>query len=162
VEALGAQPYFLDPLEHDGLTAAVEHLPALLAAALATATAGSPSWGDMRKLAGSQFYSTTLTIEEGAALAAALVENRQHVTRRLDALLAVLDSWHQHLDAADVAGLAGEIERGATAGREWLTAYRRGTWDADPTAPEMPTTGSMMRSLWGLGRRQMPEPPKRR
>lgn len=163
VEALGAQPYFLDPVEHDGLTAAVEHLPMVLAAALAAVTAASGSWQDMRKLAASQFYSSTLlAAEDGKAVAANLGANREHVVRWLDTLLVELGEWRGRLAAGDDEKLASEAARSLTAGRKWLSAYTRGVWEEDESAPELPTARSAFRDLLGFGRRKAAEPPKRK
>ena len=43
VTLVGAQPLFLDPAEHDGLMAAVDGMPTVLAAALATAVGNNQS-----------------------------------------------------------------------------------------------------------------------
>ena len=73
VEALGARPFFVDAAEHDGLVAAVDHLPMVMAAALARAVSESASWQEMRKLAGSQFYAGSFQVEPDVAGAARTV-----------------------------------------------------------------------------------------
>ena len=55
VEALGAQPIFLDPAEHDSYAAAMHHLPVVLSSAFVNATAGSQGWREMHQLAEAQF-----------------------------------------------------------------------------------------------------------
>ncbi len=52
VRLLGAEPYFLDAEEHDGLRAAVEHLPALLTVLLLREVARSPAPREMKRLRG--------------------------------------------------------------------------------------------------------------
>src|SRR5690606_11765299 len=52
---LDAFPYFVDPAEHDGLTAVTEGLPALMACALLRAAAASPGWSETRKVAERSF-----------------------------------------------------------------------------------------------------------
>lgn len=164
VEALGGQPFFLNPTEHDGMAAAVEQLPALMAAALVSATSRSAGWSDMRKVAGGQFYSSTLiAADSGKSAASGLLANREHLLRWVDALTAELGEWRQRLVTGDEAELAEELEQGLVTGRKWLAAYTRGTWDQAETGPEMPSSGGMFRDLLGFGRwKKPPEKEKRR
>jgi len=55
VEALDANPLFLDASEHDSYAAAMIYLPIVLSSAFVTATAGSESWREMHRLAASEF-----------------------------------------------------------------------------------------------------------
>lgn len=161
VEALGAQPFFLDPVEHDGMAAAVEHLPTVLAGALMAAASGSTSWHDMRKLAGAQFFAgTQVMARTGKDAAAGLIANREPLTRWIEALIAELEEWRSQLREEREEELASRLEEGLLAGRQWVADYQRGAWD-DTVATEIPTMGRSMRELF-LGRMRMPgEKPKR-
>ena len=55
VRKIGAKPLPLDAQEHDGLVAAISHLPLILSTALVAATTKSPRWPKMAKLAASGF-----------------------------------------------------------------------------------------------------------
>jgi len=55
VEALGAKAYYLDAVEHDGLVAALEHTPLVLALALQYMASRSPSSREMIQLCGLHF-----------------------------------------------------------------------------------------------------------
>ena len=55
VEALGAKPVFLDPVEHDSYAAAMHYLPVVISSAFVNSTAGSDGWREMHMLAESQF-----------------------------------------------------------------------------------------------------------
>lgn len=162
VEALGARPFFLDPVEHDGMAAAVEHLPLVLAGALMAAASHSVSWQDMRKLAGAQFFTGTQVMAgAGKEAAAGLIANRESLLRWIDVLMAELGAWRAQLQAGREEDLAAWLEEGLLAGRRWTSAYQRGVWD-EAEAAEMPTAGSSMRELF-LGRMRMPgEKPKRK
>jgi prephenate dehydrogenase len=59
VKKLGATPFFIDAQEHDDLAAGISHLPLLLSAALASLTAGNPSWSKMSRLASSGYRDLT-------------------------------------------------------------------------------------------------------
>lgn len=148
--ALGAKPFFLDPAEFDGLVAAVEQLPLIMAGALLHATTGSPVWGDMRKLAGSQFYTSTQVVSEDAqAAAAACVGNRENVVRWIDILAARLDEWRQALIDGKEEALAAGFEEGLAARRKWLQTQASGNW-SEEAAPEIPGAGDYLRGLIGL------------
>ncbi len=54
---LGARPLFMDPDEHDSFSAAVEGVPAFIAAAALNAASDSPSWHEISKFVGKDFVS---------------------------------------------------------------------------------------------------------
>ncbi len=149
-EALGAKPFFLDPAEFDGLVAAVEQLPLIIAGALLQATTGSRVWGDMRKLAGSQFYTTTQVLSEDAAAAAsACLGNRDNLVRWIDALAGRLGEWRQAVIDGNNEALVGGFEEGLKARRKWLQTLASGNW-SEEAAPELPGAGDYLRGLIGL------------
>ncbi|NQU96146.1 MAG: prephenate dehydrogenase [Chloroflexi bacterium] len=59
VEDLGAKPFFIDKEEHDSYVAAAGHLPAIISAALVSATAKSPSWREISRFAADEFRDLT-------------------------------------------------------------------------------------------------------
>lgn len=155
VEALGAQPFFLDPVEHDGMAAAVEHLPVVLAGALMAAASRSASWQDMRKLAGAQFFTgTQVMARTGKDAAAGLIANRESLLRWIETLMAELAAWQAQLQAGEEDDLAARLEEGLLTGRRWVSAYERGVWDEVPVT-EAPTMGRSMRELF-MGRMRLP------
>jgi len=154
VERLGAQPYFLDSAEHDGLMASAEQLPALLAAVLLASTTGSNSWRDMRKVAGSQYESGTL-IASGTpdVLADGLLHNRQNVVRWIDTFVNTLEQWKATISSGDSEQLESAIEEATTARRQWLKQKARQDWE-DDGRPAMPDRLGMGETLFGIvGRR---------
>lgn len=145
VRVVEAAPYFVDPHEHDGLTAATEALPALLAWMLFQAAAASPGWNETRKVADRSFATATVALAE--AEFAALRHNRGNVLRYLDALLADLNRVRQWLTQDEDPGrlleqtLSEVSERRAT----WLAQRRQGEWEAAENAPvDMPLPGEMV------------------
>jgi len=160
IEALGALPFFIDPLEHDGLAAAVEHLPMILAAALALAASESRSWQEMRKLAANQFYTSSYLVEtDPGAAAEDCLTNRDNTIRWIDNLMAELGRWRQRLEANDQEGLTEKFSVSMAATRQWLTAQATGRWEEGP-AMELPSAGSQMRRMFGFGGRDFRSPPK--
>jgi prephenate dehydrogenase len=154
VEAMGGIPFFLDPTEYDGLIAAVEHLPLLMSGALLQVTTSHSVWSDMRKLAGSQYYGSTLVMSDNAESAAgAVVANRENVVRWLDYLAGVLDEWRDLVANGDEQALTEAFESGLAARRRWLIAQASGNW-LEETGPEAPRAGDYLRGLIGFRRPQ--------
>ena len=58
-ETVGATPYFVDAEEHDSYVAAVSHLPFILSTGLVGATARSPGWREMSRLAANGYRDIT-------------------------------------------------------------------------------------------------------
>jgi prephenate dehydrogenase len=69
VVLLGATPFFMELAEVDGVMAAARLLPELSAAALVETLTSQPGWPDIRKLAGSDYASTTRPLETDGASA---------------------------------------------------------------------------------------------
>ena len=59
IAILDARVRFLEPAEHDGLVAGVNHLPFVLSTILMNTVAGSPSWGDASIVAEKSMYDMT-------------------------------------------------------------------------------------------------------
>ncbi len=94
VVLLGATPFFMELAEVDGVMAAARLLPELSAAALVETLTSQPGWPDIRKLAGSDYASTTRPLEtDGAsAWAETILHDQDNALRVLDAYLATLVS----------------------------------------------------------------------
>ena len=152
-QLLGASAYFVDPDEHDGLAAASEALPAVLAWALLQAAMASPGWPETRKLAERSFATATAALVD--ADVAALSANRDNLLRYLDAALAELQQFRGWL-AQDTAGdvlhhaLAEATDRRAA----WLLQRQRGDWEKLDSPQIPPPGGSQLGRmlLGGLGR----------
>jgi prephenate dehydrogenase len=145
VRVLEATPYFVDAHEHDGLAAAAEGLPTLLAWLLFHAAAASPGWNETRKVADRSFATATLALAESEF--AALRYNRANVLRYLDALLAEVQTVRQWLAQDDDDGLRLQQAMEEMAARRvaWLAQRRKGEWEAAENAPvEMPRGGEMV------------------
>jgi len=151
VYLLGAQPYFLDPLEHDGLMAGIDHLPFVLSAALMGVTTESASWREMRKLAGGAFESATHFVStDPTTYRDACLVNRENIVRWIDGCSEKLSDLKETILAGDAEELERVFEETIIARQRWLRAREAGDWDAQPS--EIPSMGSFMGQLFGLGR----------
>lgn len=121
VSALGAQPYFLDAEEHDGLIAGVELLPLAMAGALMETAARSPGWREITRLAGERFASATaIGLSDADAAASLLLHNADNATRWVNALIQTLYQMRSALEARDEGALRGLFEEALTQREKWL------------------------------------------
>jgi prephenate dehydrogenase len=146
---LGAAPYFADPLEHDGLVAAADGLPALLALALMRAATASPGWTETRKVADRSFATATAALVD--AEPGALRHNRDNLVRYLDAAMAELGRLRGLLEADNLAALSEAFTDASERREVWLAARRRGDWERSDRPVDVPTTGDLVGRMF-LGR----------
>ncbi|MBI4787891.1 MAG: prephenate dehydrogenase/arogenate dehydrogenase family protein [Chloroflexi bacterium] len=122
VALLGAKPYFIDPAEHDGLTAGIQHLPALLATALQAATIQSQGWHELAKLAGADFRAATeVAPQEPKAAREQFLAHRDDLTRWIDTIQSQLQELRGMIargDAAAIEELVATVSRGRD---KWLS-----------------------------------------
>ena len=103
---LGAKPYFLDPFEHDGLAAGVEHLPLLLSAALMRMTFEAKTWQELRKVTGSAYESATqLPSTDADFYRDIFLHNKDNVVRWLNLYVDELLSLKEMVAGSDAEAL---------------------------------------------------------
>jgi len=129
-ERLGAQPLFLDSVEHDSMLAAIDQLPAVISMALLTAMVSQPSWRETRRLAAAQFESSTrLVSADPHIFGDAVLANREQVTTWIDTFIDALASWREVIASGDEEAI-GQGFRSAMDERErWLKDRRNGRWE---------------------------------
>ena len=94
VEALGANPLFLDPHEHDSYTAAVTLMPSLLSSALMSMASESPSWREMSKLVADEFLEISkLASVDPVELASEIEANPDSVAVWINRMIDTLESY---------------------------------------------------------------------
>jgi prephenate dehydrogenase len=121
VEAVGAKPYYLNAAEHDGLIAAVEQVPLLLALALQVMAGESPSRREMIQLSGVDFTSVTqLLAGDAAQLAALSTLNVANVVRWLDAVLPRLTKLRELVASEDKESLQKTFASALETREEWM------------------------------------------
>jgi len=146
VHTLGAEPFFLDLHEHDGLVAGVEHLPIMLSAALLMSTTQAPSWRDLRRLPGetfrraTEFLSTDPEVNQGICLA-----NKENLSQWIDVFVDNLRVLQQKLTEADAEEWEGLFRELMDARTRWL--HGRGTLDEEAAGRTM----EELRSMTSLG-----------
>lgn len=147
---LGAKPLYIDPLEHDGIVAAVEQLPEILAAVLFQAAFDGSGWHESQKLAGRRFALSTALEASPEELAASLFANRDMLLQRLDQLSTQLETWRERLAAEDTKPLEESLD-GLVQGRaKWERDAKLRDWDrlTEPTS-RADYGGSMRQMFFG-------------
>jgi prephenate dehydrogenase len=148
---LGAKPLFLDPAEHDGLVAAVEHLPAIMDMALLETVIRQPSWRELRKVAGASFEaSTQLASRDPTSYADLCLSNRDNILRWIDAYSGALATIRQDLVEGECEVLAQRFEIAGQERNRWLLDRASGDWEGTPDV-EMPGRSDMISDVF-LGR----------
>jgi prephenate dehydrogenase len=127
-EAIGAKPYFTDPLEHDSFQAAIHDLPMLMSYVLMQVVGSSPSWRDMNPLAGAAFRDATrMASSDPLAVRADLLANRDNLVGWLDRYATALFELRDLIAEASLAeadqGAAKELGEKLIAGRNARTGW---------------------------------------
>ncbi|MCX6034835.1 MAG: prephenate dehydrogenase [Chloroflexi bacterium] len=166
VVLLGAQPFFADQAEVDGVMASAHLLPGLSAAALAETITGQPGWSDIRKLAGKSYSSATQPLdgEESAALAEAILQNRSNTIRVLDEYIATLASLRKDIAEENKKDLQTRLDRARRGRAKWQLERAKGDWlSVEFGGQEMPKVGDILKRQIGsldklFGRRDRKKP----
>ena len=145
VDAIGAQPLFLDPSEHDSYAAAMYHLPMIMSSAFVTTTAGSEGWREMHRLADTQFdsfgrHATNDPLDNEAVC----ISNPEAIVHWVDQLILELYNYRNEIKEGDEA----LVDRFARA------FEYKAKWEANAVIPNnspvLPTAGeSMMTAMFG-------------
>jgi prephenate dehydrogenase len=160
VAALGARSYFVDADEHDGLVAAISHLPFSLAAALTQAVAADPAWREMKVLAAGGFRDTTRLAEGSPIMHRDIaVANAAALTRWLDRMIEELGRTRDLVAAENAEGLLAYFEQAQDQRIRWRVEQEREAAEAAGAPPPMaqvPSLGDSMQQMFfgGLGRRR--------
>jgi len=102
VSLTGAQPFFIDPAEHDGLVAGAAQLPFIVSAALAKTLAESSAWRDLQRMAGYDFLeATAIAAVDPAVLRDSCLTNATSIARWIDACVESLNAIRGVITGAD-------------------------------------------------------------
>jgi prephenate dehydrogenase len=155
VTLLGANAYFADLAEVDGIMAAVHTLPVLAAAALTETVIGQPGWGDIRKLAGRPFAAATrlLDLDEAVTLAEAAKQNRMNIIRMLDDYIATLKSLRDEINEDKEESLLDHLDRISKERAQWRRMRSDGDWQSSGSPEqELPKLSDRLLQQIGFGR----------
>lgn len=139
VAMVGAQPFFLDVAEHDGLMAAVDGLPTVMAAALLNTAGENPAWRELRRLASNQFEASTYLPEhQPADFTTALLSNSANVVSWIDQMIRQLQGWKIALEAGKQDVLDQNFARAGELRNQWLAVRESGDFEERERPQELP------------------------
>jgi prephenate dehydrogenase len=153
IELLESEPFFVDPAEVDAITAWVEGMPAIVAAAAMRVVANSPGWRETQRMVGRSFATTAMPsiFQDPENSSATMLLNRSNMILRLDALIDELQHFRGLLNEEDSLTLTENLEEASEHLNQWLLARRDGSWGGTemkkPSIPE----GGMLDRLFGIG-----------
>jgi prephenate dehydrogenase len=129
VNALGAEPLFIDAHEHDGHVGGISHLPFLLSVALVRSVSRDAGWRDMKYLTAGGFRDTSrLAAGSPEMHHDIIVTNREAIVRWLDTAIDDLQHTRSliaaNTDEADET-LMSILKEARDARADWATAERR-------------------------------------
>jgi prephenate dehydrogenase len=154
IKLLQARPFFVDPIEHDGMRAAVEGLPTVVALALMQEISGSPGWQEARKLADHTLGTATMSVSGAAEeLRARLLLNASYLVPRVDALMHGLAQLREWLATKNGAALEEALNQAATERTRWLLDREKGDWEEELAELGISGTLGSLGNLLGLGSR---------
>jgi prephenate dehydrogenase len=146
-QILDATVLFADTLEVDSVMTATHIVPQLLAAALLNATVDQPNWREAGRMAGRAYAEVSGPIEHlglPGTLAASAMQNREHVLRVLNSVMASLRTLRDDIDARDADTLNQRLERAYTGREKWWQDRHPETRKSQAPPFENPSVASMI------------------
>jgi prephenate dehydrogenase len=155
---IGAQPFFVDTAEMDGLMASTHLLPQLLAAGLLNATVDQPGWLEARKVAGRAYaeVSGPMTyLSSPQSLASSAILNQENILRVIDSAIAALQAMHSDIASQNETALAERLLRAQRGRAIWWQQRQAADWSIpEATAWDaVPGSSENLGRLLGLGRK---------
>lgn len=131
-DTLGAKTMFSDPVENDGLIAAVKTLPELVAASLVHATADLPGWLESRKLAGAAFANGSAPLQSMSGTESPcddILYNQANTLRVIDNLISSLNDLRDHIADGRQKELNEFIISARDIRNSWIIQRQSADWE---------------------------------
>lgn len=118
---IGAEPFFVDAEEHDGLVGGVSHLPIALSVTLMNMMRKEPAWRAMGRLAAGSFESMTRVSSGSPEMHKSIfTTNSEQMVRWIDAYIAELKELRRNIAEGDEDELLKSLKQAAKAHDRWL------------------------------------------
>ena len=141
---LGADAFYADPYEFDGLVASSKVLPLLLSAAFVNATVDQPGWREGRRLAGKYYHHMTspmMFLPEGESLEKLAMMDRENVVRVINNLMYALMDIRDAVQDEDREKLDSLIKHAKDSQAVWYNQRMGANWEKDQNRSEIPSAG---------------------
>ena len=131
-QVLGAEPLYIDPVEHDAARVIASAVPDAVATALFQASAEVPGWGEVRKAAARPFATATAALSGDAASRRMLaLLGRDTLLRGIDAVQERLSALRAIVEDGDAEALENAFATTAQARTYWIVEARERIWDIE-------------------------------
>lgn len=129
---LGAEPLYIDPVEHDAARVIANAVPGTVATALFQATAETPGWGEVRKAAARPFATATAAASGDAVSRRMLaLLGRDTLLRGIDAVQDRLSALRTMVEQGDAEALENAFANTAQARTYWIVESQERIWDIE-------------------------------
>jgi prephenate dehydrogenase len=149
---LKARAFYVDPIEHDGMRAAVEGLPMMASLAIMQQASGSPGWQETRKLADHVFGAATASLvgdPQNQSVEALL--NADHLISRIDALVRDLIHLREWIATDNTEELQRAFTQAESARTRWLIGRNEGRWEEETADLGIKGTLGSLGDMLGAG-----------
>jgi prephenate dehydrogenase len=148
IGTLGAKPFFMDPVEHDSLVAAVSHLPIALSINLMRSISRSPSWRELARLASGSFRDVSRLASGSVEMHHSIfTTNRESIIRWIDTFQEDLNDFRALIEKGG-DDLMNALREARDAREEWLRG-RVGETDADRAYADVPRASENLLGVFG-------------
>ncbi|MEK6752200.1 MAG: prephenate dehydrogenase/arogenate dehydrogenase family protein [Chloroflexota bacterium] len=131
VNLTGGTVMITDFVESDGLMSSALLLPQLVSASLLNATISQPGWQEVRKVASRAYFAATsaFTGQDGVtALHMQVMQNRENVLQKLDAMIAALVDLRYDVEDSNEKGLKDRLQKAQDGRQDWLKERSSASW----------------------------------
>lgn len=147
VSILGAKPFFLDAVEHDGLAAGAQHLALVLQAAFLKTTTASSGWRELNKFAGDDYFQATqLAAQDAKSIAQLLLAQKTPLQLWMTQTMQAWRELQTLLAQNDAAALEKWLVPAQEARAQWI---RNEVGSPTPTADLSEVRSSATRMFLG-------------
>ncbi|MDP1714804.1 MAG: prephenate dehydrogenase/arogenate dehydrogenase family protein [Anaerolineales bacterium] len=131
VSLTGGNVMITDIIESDGLMASAHLLPQLVSASLLNATMGQPGWRETRKAASRAYFAATSAMtgqDDTEALQMLVLQNRENVLQKLDAMITALVELRYDVEDANEKSLKDRLKNAQDGRQNWLNERFTANW----------------------------------
>ncbi|MCL6510217.1 MAG: prephenate dehydrogenase/arogenate dehydrogenase family protein [Anaerolineae bacterium] len=123
---LGAKPIFVDPVERDGMSVAVDAMPAVISSMLMLAVSGDAAWRDREWMAGAAFGQAVSGVEHAHKFAAVLSAQPDVAVHWLNQIVLQCIALRDAIAARNAEAVERALVQAEEKRQQWLADWRKG------------------------------------
>ncbi|MBU6336124.1 MAG: prephenate dehydrogenase/arogenate dehydrogenase family protein, partial [Chloroflexi bacterium] len=144
VEALGARPLFVDPVERDGMALAVDVIPQVLSALLMAAVSKDGAWRERMWTAGAAFGDATAGAMAAPTLVDAMLADKTTTAHWLNQVMRECVALRDAIEAGDGDAARAQLTQAAEKRERWYDDWRKGRETGAPPIDQQQGGRSIM------------------